>query len=538
MKLKLYTTIVILMVVLTSLKAQTNTFPASGKVGIGTTHPNSSSLLEIKSTNKGLLIPRLTQTQRTKITSPATGLMVYQTSPNPGFYFYDGTDWNNVAYWRRNSNNNNLFYNTGNVGIGTGTPKAKLQVTGGSIVTLTSPGYVIVGDMDGYNIGMDFNVIQARYNGNASNIYLNYYGGYTYLGPGAALTISNTGIVNTSYQVGIRGSYNSGYALNVNSNGLSGGINVTDGGNAYAFYATKSGSLAGIYAEKTSATSVDACVWGKSTGSARGLEGTSATGIGILGTTGNSASYAGYFQGNVYTTGSYLPSDLALKKDIKDLDKAMSIINQLHPKTYHYKNDDNFKLMNLPTGLRYGLIAQDVEKVLPELVKQTDLEIGHDADVKNVKPSEKFKALNYTELIPIIIKGMQEQQAIIDKQQQQINQQQQHIEQLEQLVERVIGNSNTSSSNTVSIGSAALLQNVPNPYTNSTTISYYLPAKISSAQIIVTDNSGKVLKQINISGQGKGSVNIDAAALAAGTYNYSLWIGKKLIDTRQMVLTK
>jgi hypothetical protein len=318
---------------------------------------------------------------------------------------------------------------------------------------------------------------------------------------------------------------------------LSGGINITDGGSAYAFYATKSGSLAGVYAEKTSATSADACVWGNSKGSARGLEGGSVTGIGIYAYTANTSNYAGYFGGNVYTTGSYQPSDITLKKDIKDLDKAMSIINQLRPKTYHYKDDGNFKLMNLPTGLRYGLIAEDVEKVLPGLVKQTDFEIAHDADVKNGKPSEKFKALNYTELIPIIIKGMQEQQAIIDKQQQQINQQQQHIEQLEQLVERVIG-SNTSSVNTSSISSAALLQNVPNPYKNNTTISYYLPAKIASAQIIVTDNSGKVLKQINISGQGKGSVNIDAATLAAGTYNYSLWIGGKLIDTKQMVLTK
>jgi hypothetical protein len=134
-----------------------------------------------------------------------------------------------------------------------------------------------------------------------------------------------------------------------------------------------------------------------------------------------------------------------------------------------------------------------------------------------------------------MIKGMQEQQATIDKQQQQINQQQQHIEQLEQLVEKVVGN---STANTASISSAALLQNAPNPYKNTTTISYYLPAKITSAQIIITDNSGKALKQINISGQGKGSVNIDAASLAAGTYNYSLWIGGKLIDTKQMELLK
>jgi len=535
MKVKIYAaTIVVLTIAFTSLKAQTNTFPANGSVGIGTTTPNASAKLDMKSTNKGLLIPRMTQKQRNAIIRPATGLLIYQTDSNPGFYYYNGTEWGSAAYWKKNNTGTYLYYLNGNVGIGTAAPKAKLQVTGGSFATLTSPGYVIVGDTNGYNIGMDYDVIQARYNGNASSIYLNYYGGYTYLGYAGRVAVSGTGVLTTGL-AGINGSSNSSYALNVNASSSLNGINVTDGGSAYAFYSTKSGSLAGVYAEKTSTTSNDACVWGNSKGSARGLEGGSATGIGIYAYTGNSSNYAAYFGGNVYTTGSYLPSDLTLKKDIKDLDKAMNIINQLHPKTYQYKDDDNFKSMNLPKGLRYGLIAQDVEKVLPGLVKQTDFEIAHDTDVKNVRPSEKFKALNYTELIPIMIKGMQEQQATIDKQQQQINQQQQHIEQLEQLVEKVIGN---STAKTASIGSAALLQNAPNPYKNSTTISYYLPAKISSAQIIITDNNGKVLKQISVSGEGKGSVNIDAASLAAGAYNYSLWIDGKLINTKQMELLK
>lgn len=49
-----------------------------------------------------------------------------------------------------------------------------------------------------------------------------------------------------------------------------------------------------------------------------------------------------------------------------------------------------------------------------------------------------------------------------------------------------------------------------------------LPAKFSSAQIVVTDNSGKALKQFNISGSGKGVININASSLAGGVYNYSL----------------
>src|ERR1041385_3582077 len=76
-----------------NLHAQTNTFPSTGAVGIGTITPDASSLLEIKSTAKGLLIPRMTLTQRNAIATPATGLMIYQTNNTAGFYYYNGSAW-------------------------------------------------------------------------------------------------------------------------------------------------------------------------------------------------------------------------------------------------------------------------------------------------------------------------------------------------------------------------------------------------------------------------------------------------------------
>ena len=60
-----------------------NTFPSTGAAGIGTTTPDASSLLEIKSTTKGLLISRMTLVQRNAIVSPAPGLMIYQTNSTP-----------------------------------------------------------------------------------------------------------------------------------------------------------------------------------------------------------------------------------------------------------------------------------------------------------------------------------------------------------------------------------------------------------------------------------------------------------------------
>jgi len=66
------------------------------QVGLNTITPDASSALDIESTTGGILIPRLTEFQRDAITLPATGLMIYQTDKNPGFYFYNGTAWTKI----------------------------------------------------------------------------------------------------------------------------------------------------------------------------------------------------------------------------------------------------------------------------------------------------------------------------------------------------------------------------------------------------------------------------------------------------------
>jgi hypothetical protein len=56
-----------------------------------------SAIFEVKSTDKGLLIPRMSQSQRNAIATPAAGLMIYQTDGTTGFYYYNGTAWTPVA---------------------------------------------------------------------------------------------------------------------------------------------------------------------------------------------------------------------------------------------------------------------------------------------------------------------------------------------------------------------------------------------------------------------------------------------------------
>src|SRR6266487_3333141 len=84
-----------------------NTFPSTGSAGIGTTTPNASSLLEVKSTTKGVLIPRMTKTQRDAIVSPAEGLLIYQTNNTPGFYYFEGS-WTAVTTKSANRSLSNL----------------------------------------------------------------------------------------------------------------------------------------------------------------------------------------------------------------------------------------------------------------------------------------------------------------------------------------------------------------------------------------------------------------------------------------------
>jgi hypothetical protein len=284
---------------------------------------------------------------------------------------------------------------------------------------------------------------------------------------------------------------------------------------------------------------------------------------GLRAATGVSGGYAGVFDGNVYAFGSYFSSsDKNLKKNIQDFGNAMSIINQLKPKNYEFRTDDaKFASFNLPKGTHYGLIAQDVEQVLPNLVKETPQEIGRKEDKliglqlndkgeaipaateQKVRAEQakkevmNIKGVNYEELIPILIKGMQEQDKVIHDQGTK-------IEELTQLVQKLQGSpisSSTHSNDAVSsasLSSASLSQNVPNPLTNSTSIGYTLPVGISKAVLTITDSNGSTVKQISINGGGKGAVSIETSTLSAGTYYYSLIVNGKPIETRTMVIAR
>jgi hypothetical protein len=144
-----------------------------------------------------------------------------------------------------------------------------------------------------------------------------------------------------------------------------------------------------------------------------GVAGFSTSGTGVFGQ--SSSGYAGGFVGNVYVNGCLsasnlsCPSDARLKQDITPLSYGLPEVLRLRPVTWQWKDPTK-------TEPNLGLIAQDVEPVMPELVIQN-------ADNKG------SLGLNYMGLVPVTINAIQQQQAQIEDQQKRITEQQEQMAQ-------------------------------------------------------------------------------------------------------------
>lgn len=171
------------------------------------------------------------------------------------------------------------------------------------------------------------------------------------------------------------------------------------------------------------------------------LSSNSAQSVGIYSTVSNlnPANLAAQFQGNITVSGTVTSgSDKNLKKNIKDIGKASEILKQILPKEYNLIEETTDKK-------HYGVIAQDIELILPELVgefskpnivikdvveKVTKSKVEKDKDgnnivkyytedvtstVQNIESYTKYKSVNYIELIPLLIQTVKEQQATIEQ---------------------------------------------------------------------------------------------------------------------------
>lgn len=356
-------------------------------INIDNSAPDPSAMLDIKSTNRGFLAPRMSEAQRNAIVTPAAGLVVFQTNSSPGLYINSGTpelpSWNlvgsNSGYWQ--SNGTGIYYNPGYVGIGTSTPEAALSVANTSLSGIATTGSFQIGQSNNYNLVCDNNEIQARYNGSGITLFLQYWGGNLSAcqSGGTASFYGQMDLYSNLWIFGrIGNKINPSYDLHINSSDYSA---------AYIYSPYNGGTVANVVAGGTTAGT-----WG-------------------LYSYATTAGYAAYFSGNIYCSGSYLPSDEKLKDNIQPMKNSLDKIMQLDVVTYNY-NTTGFPELNLPTDRQIGFTAQNLESAFPELVKLNP--------PKKEQPVE-FKAVNYTGLIPVLTEAIQEQQSLIEKMQMKID---------------------------------------------------------------------------------------------------------------------
>lgn len=242
-------------------------------------------------------------------------------------------------------------------------------------------------------------------------------------------------------------------------------------------------------------------------------------------------------------------SDGRFKFNVTENVKGLEFINKLRPVTYQLntKELDDFVTQNMSEehkalrkeGMDFapstaivhsGFIAQEVEAAAKECGFESSIIQTPDNDTDPY-------ALTYAEIVVPLVKAVQEQQEMIENLSATISELQQ---QLNNSNEKTIQNNNYDQSNGLTVNeielidNAFLYQNTPNPFSEGTTIKYFIPDN-ANAQIIFYNEFGSQIEIFNIEERGLGQLNISASNLAAGMYSYSLIINEKVVDTKKMI---
>ncbi|HUR31245.1 MAG TPA: tail fiber domain-containing protein, partial [Saprospiraceae bacterium] len=298
----------------------------------------------------------------------------------------------------------------GNVGIGTNAPTFLLDVNGRMRLRHN-------GSSSGIWFSNSLNNDDPGFIGMYNDTHTGFYGDN---GAGWGFVMNTT-----SGNVGI-GSLNPSNKLTVNGNTNTIGLfnNVSSNSGTIGIYASALSGINGSGVLGFGQTGVEG--YGIYTG---GLVNIGVYGEANSGTT----NYAGYFSGNVYTTGVYQSSDRKLKDNITQITNATDIIRNLNPTMYTYKTKQ-YPHMYLPEGLQYGLIADEVLKIIPgavtKAIQPAQYENHDEQNGRKLNDEVQFNAVNYTQMIPILIGAMKEQQLQMEKQQMQIERLEAMIEEL------------------------------------------------------------------------------------------------------------
>jgi hypothetical protein len=189
----------------------------------------------------------------------------------------------------------------------------------------------------------------------------------------------------------------------------------------YGLYATAKGEVGavGVYGAaslngKSKAASAVGVLGTTDASDGKGVVGYGPSGIGVYG----EGLTAGWFDGNVVITGDCdpcTPSDEMFKTNIETLSGGLSKVMALRPKAYDMKANEFKDRIKLPSKRQFGFVAQDVAKVLPDLVNEVSVPSRATSEKGKIDANaHKFTSVNYREVIPDLVAAIQEQQAQIE----------------------------------------------------------------------------------------------------------------------------
>jgi len=400
---------------LTTLIYCSLSFSAIAQVGIGTTTVDDSAQLEIVSTDKGVLIPRMRGSQRLAIAAPAQGLLVYEVDVNPGFWYYTGTIWTQFSSsgWSTTgdentsiatnyigtSDANDLSVITDNterlridqsqqIGIGVSTPQRLVHVEGvGSQLRIEDGnealGRVLTSDLEGNSSWQEFiagNVVSEDDD-------------WQYVFDGASgleQMIQRSGDVRIGSPGAARYLLDLNNELGTTSFGIGDVEHIAEGDNILRF--SHSVSPEGTPISPTT------------------------TFFPVLGNSLRRWNEIFAVNGVIQT------SDENAKTNMVPLSYGVDDFMKLRPVSFYWKSEkhNNIEIPSDSKQIRYGFIAQELDEVIPEVVYKEGVKLKSEEEPTTLITEEYDRiGVNYSELIALLVKVEQDQHNTIKELAQQ-----------------------------------------------------------------------------------------------------------------------
>lgn len=241
-----------------------------------------------------------------------------------------------------------------------------------------------------------------------------------------------------------------------------------------------------------------------------------------IGLTANPGTYRLYVGGSGYYSGGlFVASDRRFKSDIRALDGALATVTRLRGVQYQYRQSE-FAERNFPGGKTDGYVAQEFREVLPELVQE-----GPDG----------YLAVNYLGVIPVLTEAVKELKTEKDEEiealETRIAEQDKQIEALEARLARLEAALDRSAAPAAPL--QIQMSNQPNPFSGTTMINCNIPETVRSAELVVTDMSGREITRRTVTDRGQISADLNLSGAPAGTYVCTLRADGKAAGSLKIV---